>query len=590
MRAGLVLCLAAADAKRLLVGLKHGGAAAAELQRRFWAVAEHGPDGVHHSAEDLRAVLRADDAAVAAVDAWLATLGARRGSLVPTGDALVAEWPSEATRAPRVPPALRSVVDYAVLLSERAPLSETQPPLTGSVAAAANFGPAAQKVAYGVPADLKGSHPDNLQMVFGTGTFGYREDDLKLFHRTYASTSSSDDVSLDEHNAWSGDTGKNFVEGMLDVSYITAFAPGVKTIVANTNSSAATEAGEGFGAAMLAFLVDLNGRDKVPSVLSLSLGSLSFGSCDRVCRAVADTGGHSYQQCWDYMQTQFQACMFDSAEIEARIDMEFAKLGLRGTTITAASGDGGSHFAFGPFSGSLGSTVDSIICGQMNMPVYPTSSPYVLSVGGTAWSPESTYGPTCSSTKPCGWYSGGGGFSWGAPDAAPFQDGVADAYIELATKVAPKTQCASSTYNKSGRAYPDVAALSQFGIPLCTYGGCSGSGGTSASAPSVAGMLSLINDARLRAGLPTLGFVNTKLYKLLQDPESYAEAFVDIAVDHTESLWDCFTYSTCTGCESGGVGPGFPAVKGWDAMTGLGQPLFSGWLKHLGPPAAVTVV
>lgn len=452
-----------------------------------------------------------------------------------------------------------------------------------------NFGPAAQKTAYGVPADLKGSHPDNLQMVFGTGTFGYREDDLKLFHKTFATTASSDDVSLDVENDWDGATGKNFAEGMLDVSYITAFAPGVKTIVANTNSTAATEAGEAFGAAMLAFLVDLNGRDTVPSVLSLSLGSLSFGSCDKVCKAVNEQGRHSREQCWEYMQTQFQACMFDSAEVEARIDMEFAKLGLRGTTITAASGDGGSHFAFGPFSGSLGSTVNKIICGQMNMPVYPTSSPYVLSVGGTAWTPESTYGPSCSATKPCGWYSGGGGFSWGSAGDSSFQAGVPDAYLELATQVAPKTQCPASTYNASGRAYPDVAALSEFGIPLCTYGGCSGSGGTSASAPTVGGMLSLINDARLHAGLPTLGFVNTKLYQLMQDPDIYAESFVDILVDHTETLWDCFTYSTCTGCDSGGLGPGFPAVKGWDAMTGFGQPLFGGWLKHLGPSSATYV-
>ena len=32
----------------------------------------------------------------------------------------------------------------------------------------------------------------------------------------------------------------------------------------------------------------------------------------------------------------------------------------------------------------------------------------------------------------------------------------------------------------------------------------------SASAPTVAGMLSLINDERLNAGQPTLGFINTR--------------------------------------------------------------------------------
>ena len=42
--------------------------------------------------------------------------------------------------------------------------------------------------------------------------------------------------------------------------------------------------------------------------------------------------------------------MFESADVERRIDVELQKLGLRGVTVTAAAGDGGSHFAFGPFS------------------------------------------------------------------------------------------------------------------------------------------------------------------------------------------------------------------------------------------------
>ncbi len=45
-------------------------------------------------------------------------------------------------------------------------------------------------------------------------------------------------------------------------------------------------------------------------------------------------------------------------------------------------------------------------------------------------------------------------------------------------------------------------------------GGLSFSGGTSAAAPVVAGILALLNDARLRAGKSTLGFVNPLLYAL----------------------------------------------------------------------------
>ena len=117
----------------------------------------------------------------------------------------------------------------------------------------------------------------------------------------------------------------------------------------------------------------------------------------------------------------------------------------------------------------------------------------------------------------------------------------------------------------------------------CTYGGCSGSGGTSASAPTVAAQISLVNDARLSSGLKTLGFVNTRLYGLMADPAIYAECFVDVGVEKVGDQWDCNTYSTCDGCaEDDGTGRGFVATTGWDAQTGFGQPRFPGWLKHLG--------
>lgn len=38
--------------------------------------------------------------------------------------------------------------------------------------------------------------------------------------------------------------------------------------------------------------------------------------------------------------------------------------------------------------------------------------------------------------------------------------------------------------------------------------------GTSASCPTFAGFIALLNDARLRAGKPTLGFLNPLIYSL----------------------------------------------------------------------------
>jgi tripeptidyl-peptidase-1 len=176
--------------------------------------------------------------------------------------------------------------------------------------------------------------------------------------------------------------------------------------------------------------------------------------------------------------------------------------------------------------------------------------------------------------------SGGGGFSW-TEDAPPYQANTTAPYLKLAERIAPKTSPPRATFNEKGRGYPDLAALAQFGIPLCTYGGCSGSGGTSASAPTVAGMLTLINDARLAAGKKPLGFANTRLYALMADAATYAECFVDVGVAKLGDLWDCPTYSTCEGCDDAGVGRGFVATKGWDAQTGFGQPKFEGLLKHL---------
>ena len=39
-------------------------------------------------------------------------------------------------------------------------------------------------------------------------------------------------------------------------------------------------------------------------------------------------------------------------------------------------------------------------------------------------------------------------------------------------------------------------------------------GGTSAAAPAVAGFVALLNDARMRKGLPPLGFLNPLIYRI----------------------------------------------------------------------------
>ena len=68
---------------------------------------------------------------------------------------------------------------------------------------------------------------------------------------------------------------------------------------------------------------------------------------------------------------------------------------------------------------------------------------------------------------------------------------------------------------------------------VCSYpvfqgGELTPSGGTSAAAPITASIIALINDARLRAGKPTLGFLNPLIYL-------YAyQGFTDITSGQTD--------------------------------------------------------
>lgn len=122
-----------------------------------------------------------------------------------------------------------------------------------------------QKKAYGIPVDLEASNAATTQMVWGPGTFGYSKTQLAAFKLTQCPKLNMEKVVFDtaNHGVPGGD---NFGEGNLDVSMIASFGLNVTTIVSNTNVSSSTEEGDGFGAALLDFLLDLPGRKSVPQV------------------------------------------------------------------------------------------------------------------------------------------------------------------------------------------------------------------------------------------------------------------------------------------------------------------------------------
>merc|ERR1712151_1094576 len=100
----------------------------------------------------------------------------------------------------------------------------------------------------------------------------------------------------------------------------------------------------------------------------------------------------------------------------------------------------------------------------------------------------------------------------------------------------------------------DVAALGD-GFQVIVEGKVLMVGGTSASAPTFAGFVSLLNEARMKAGKPAMGYLNPFLY---QNPG----AFRDVTVG-TNAIG-----------RQGPVEYGFPCAPGWDPVTGLGTPNF----------------
>jgi len=209
-------------------------------------------------------------------------------------------------------------------------------------------------------------------------------------------------------------------------------------------------------------------------------------------------------------------------DFQARADVEFMKLGVAGVTLLFGSGDNGV-------------TGDKGVCpGGKFVPWWPASSPYVTAVGATE--EYETQGAPFS----------GGGFS--------NRYGIPQYQIEAINSYHQKRPTPSSQYyNTTGAGFPDVAAV---GLQFWTYvGGIPTEiGGTSASTPVVAGIISLLNDARMSAGKKPLGNVNQLFYQ-------HPEVFTDI------------TKGTNTGGGGCGVG-GFTAAIGWDPITGMGTPNF----------------
>lgn len=221
-----------------------------------------------------------------------------------------------------------------------------------------------------------------------------------------------------------------------------------------------------------------------------------------------------------------------------RVCKEFCLLGSRGVSIIFSSGDSGVG------DGDANSTTQRCFSNDgtnktMFLPMFPASCPFVTTVGGTQGIPEIA--------AP---FSGGGFSNYFArPD---WQNATVQKYLDNL----PSGQY-QGLFNPAGRAYPDVSAQSR--RFLIYFKGLAGLiSGTSAAAPTFAGIVSLLNDANIAAGKPPLGFLNPMLYS--------------IGVGGLNDI----TRGNAPGCGT----PGFSATTGWDPVTGLGTPNFAA-LKNI---------
>jgi tripeptidyl-peptidase-1 len=219
------------------------------------------------------------------------------------------------------------------------------------------------------------------------------------------------------------------------------------------------------------------------------------------------------------------------------------QLGTRGVSVIFSSGDTGP--------GSACQTNDGKNTTRFG-PIFPASCPYVTSVGGTYnVQPERAV------------YFSSGGFSdfWPRP---AYQDKAVGDYLKgLGNKW-------DGLYNASGRGFPDVAAQG-LAFRVVDKGVTIPVGGTSASAPVFASVVALLNNARIAAGMPALGFLNPWIY--------------DVGYQGLNDIVD----GGSTGCTGRSIYSGLASAKvpyaswnateAWDPVTGYGTPDFEKLLR-----------
>ena len=144
----------------------------------------------------------------------------------------------------------------------------------------------------------------------------------------------------------------------------------------------------------------------------------------------------------------------------------------------------------------------------------------------------------------------------------PWQSSAIQAYFKTVIGTAKEPVAG---YNAKGRGYPDISFLGH-NYAVAIGGDWYSVSGTSASCPVFAGMVSLINGARITSGKSSVGWLNPTLY-------------------YYKSLYVKDIISGRNNCDAGNLEKcctqGFYATQGWDPATGLGTLNFESFKRLL---------
>jgi len=498
-----------------------------ELLKRFEAVSDprHSQYGEHMSFEEVNELLAPKVEDILAAEKFLDGLDVQRTAngdfLTATTTVRHAELMLSATfrqychsdhgcrlraHESSLPLALSAVLDFVSPWDEPLPKEKLQGALGAAVSREPKVTPQWLRDTYHI-GDVKGVAPGNKQAVTAFDGEKYGDSKLQGFFSKFWSSAKGNVISK---TVGDGPTTGNSQthEGDLDVQYLMSIGDNVET---EWWSFAGTAPDAPSVEPFLQFLYTLGNTSDAPWVFSFSYGDVE---------------------------------MYVPEAYAERCNVEFQKAGVRGISLIFASGDGGiAGNRPVSYCGNTGCAMadESQMSGPCFVATWPASSPYVTSVGGTSY----FSGGLTAAGQSCG------GFSYRFPRPS-YQETAVQAYLAKNGSLALPEDW---RFNAKGRAFPDVAAMmSNYQIYEGGLIKVQSIGGTSASAPVFAGIVSLLNDLRLKQGSSPLGFLNHLLY---QNPDAMQDV-----------LYGSNGVPIADGCNS----DGFPATEGWDGVTGLGEP------------------